>query len=119
MIWSFVTSNQWFIILDKTLFVVVSPPEVNEYVGASCQLNATIWSTNSDIKKIEWLHFVTPDKPIACDLENTNKYETEDLESLSILSLEPADAGMYICRASTSEETTDSENIKLNVKECK
>lgn len=107
------------IVLDKTLVVRVSQPEINEYVGASCQLNATILSTNSDIKKIEWLHYFTPDKPIACDLENTDKYETEDQLSLSILSLEPADAGTYFCRASNSEETIDSKHIKLNVKECK
>ncbi|XP_052078190.1 uncharacterized protein LOC127716130 isoform X4 [Mytilus californianus] len=102
---------------DKTIFVVVSPVELNEFVGASCQFNATIWSTNSEIKKIEWLHFVTPDKSIPCDLANTEKYDTEDQQSLTILSLEPADTGTYVCRASNSEETIDSEHIKLNVKE--
>lgn len=114
-----VTSNQWLIIIDKTINVVVSPPELNAFVGASCQFNATIWSTNSEIKKIEWLHLVTPDETIKCDLANTDKYNTDDQPSLSILSLEPADAGTYVCRASNSEETIDSEHIKLNVKECK
>lgn len=105
-------------VLDKTVSVVVYPKDVNKFVGCSCRFNASMSSIDGFIRKMEWLH-ITPEKEITCDLENTKKYRTVDLESLTILSLAPEDAGTYVCRVSNFKETVDSEHIKLHVKECK